>query len=144
MDFTGKRVGIIGTGATAIQLRPSAGLPVCLFCRHEWAEARLASRFESRVPAAVSQEIARTVSEGDLYINEYNLWVHHLLAADGSRPFGKGRKLIAHWNLRDEIKARVPIWKREHWEGGSDWGTCAHDLRPVSDAEHHASHGAHG
>ena len=28
-------------GATEIQLRPSAGMLVCLFCRHEWAEARL-------------------------------------------------------------------------------------------------------
>ena len=29
-------------GATEIQLRPSVGMLVCLFCRHEWAEARLA------------------------------------------------------------------------------------------------------
>ncbi len=28
-------------GATEIQLRPSAGMLVCLFCRHEWSEARL-------------------------------------------------------------------------------------------------------
>ncbi|MFN8024680.1 MAG: hypothetical protein U0Q03_24335 [Acidimicrobiales bacterium] len=28
-------------GATEIQLRPSVGMLVCLFCRHEWAEARL-------------------------------------------------------------------------------------------------------
>jgi hypothetical protein len=28
-------------GATEIQLRPSAGMLVCLFCRHEWAEKRL-------------------------------------------------------------------------------------------------------
>jgi len=28
-------------GATDIQLRPSAGTLVCLFCRHEWTEARL-------------------------------------------------------------------------------------------------------
>jgi DNA-directed RNA polymerase subunit RPC12/RpoP len=28
-------------GATEIQLRPSAGMLVCLFCRHQWAEARL-------------------------------------------------------------------------------------------------------
>jgi len=28
-------------GATDIQLRPSVGMLVCLFCRHEWAEARL-------------------------------------------------------------------------------------------------------
>lgn len=29
-------------GATEIQLRPSVGMLVCMFCRHEWAEARLA------------------------------------------------------------------------------------------------------
>lgn len=28
-------------GATEIQLRPSVGMLVCLFCRHEWAENRL-------------------------------------------------------------------------------------------------------
>jgi DNA-directed RNA polymerase subunit RPC12/RpoP len=28
-------------GATDIQLRPSAGMLICLFCRHEWSEARL-------------------------------------------------------------------------------------------------------
>lgn len=28
-------------GSTEIQLRPAAGLLICLFCRHEWSEARL-------------------------------------------------------------------------------------------------------
>ncbi len=28
-------------GATEIQLRPSVGMLVCLFCRHEWAEAKI-------------------------------------------------------------------------------------------------------
>ncbi len=28
-------------GSTEIQLRPSVGMLVCLFCRHEWTEARL-------------------------------------------------------------------------------------------------------
>jgi molybdopterin synthase catalytic subunit len=32
----------------------------------------------------------------------------------------------------DTLKATVPIWKRERWEGGDDWGLCAHDL---TDAE---------
>jgi molybdopterin synthase catalytic subunit len=32
----------------------------------------------------------------------------------------------------DTLKETVPIWKREHWAGGDDWGTCAHDARPVS------------
>jgi len=31
----------------------------------------------------------------------------------------------------DTLKQAVPIWKREHWEGGSDWGTGAHPVRAV-------------
>jgi molybdopterin synthase catalytic subunit len=33
----------------------------------------------------------------------------------------------------DTLKETVPIWKREHWAEGSDWGACAHDLRAVTD-----------
>jgi molybdopterin synthase catalytic subunit len=25
----------------------------------------------------------------------------------------------------------VPIWKRETWDGGVDWGQCAHDVAEV-------------
>ncbi len=25
----------------------------------------------------------------------------------------------------DAVKATVPIWKHERWEGGEDWGLCA-------------------
>ena len=31
----------------------------------------------------------------------------------------------------DTLKATVPIWKQEHWEGGSGWGTGASDLRRI-------------
>jgi molybdopterin synthase catalytic subunit len=40
----------------------------------------------------------------------------------------------------DSLKATVPIWKREFWDGGSDWGLAATDiteanlLRPASHA----------
>jgi molybdopterin synthase catalytic subunit len=27
----------------------------------------------------------------------------------------------------DTLKHTVPIWKRETWEGGSDWSVCTHD-----------------
>lgn len=33
----------------------------------------------------------------------------------------------------DALKASVPIWKRESWEGGSDWGTGAADLVDAAD-----------
>lgn len=32
----------------------------------------------------------------------------------------------------DTLKATVPIWKREHWEGGADWGLCATEILEVT------------
>mgnify|MGYP001550677967 CR=1 FL=1 len=32
----------------------------------------------------------------------------------------------------DALKVAVPVWKREVWPGGTDWGTNAHDLVDVS------------
>ena len=31
----------------------------------------------------------------------------------------------------DTLKATAPIWKRETWEGGDDWSTCAHPVSQV-------------
>ena len=30
--------------------------------------------------------------------------------------------------LIDALKDSAPIWKKENWDGGSDWGTSAHDI----------------
>lgn len=35
----------------------------------------------------------------------------------------------------DALKATVPIWKREKWASGEDWGTAAHDLIDIKDVE---------
>jgi hypothetical protein len=74
--------------------------------RRQWAEARLAQRFSRRIPAAVNQAITRASADGDAYIAEYNIWMHHLLDEEGRRLFPSGLRLISHWNLRDELKAR--------------------------------------
>jgi hypothetical protein len=73
--------------------------------RRQWAAARLAGRFSRRVPAAVQQEIAAASAAADLYVAEYNVWMHHVLSESGARLFPKGKRLISHWNLRDELKA---------------------------------------
>ncbi|HEX4620705.1 MAG TPA: hypothetical protein VH208_03980, partial [Myxococcaceae bacterium] len=73
--------------------------------RRQWAELRLAERFARRVPGSVAQEITRSGSRADLYIAEYNLWMHHVLSEKGERLFPKDLRLISHWNLRDELKA---------------------------------------
>ena len=32
----------------------------------------------------------------------------------------------------DTLKETVPIWKQEHWSGGSSWAVHQHPLRPVA------------
>jgi molybdopterin synthase catalytic subunit len=31
----------------------------------------------------------------------------------------------------DTLKRTVPVWKRESWAGGIDWGLCTHDIEDV-------------
>jgi molybdopterin synthase catalytic subunit len=35
----------------------------------------------------------------------------------------------------DTLKATVPIWKREHWDGGQSWGLEAQHLVDVATVE---------
>ena len=35
----------------------------------------------------------------------------------------------------DTLKTTVPIWKRETWEGGSDWALCSHPVDQVSEID---------
>ncbi len=74
--------------------------------RDTWAEARLMNRFSRRVPADINKKSAEVAAAADLYIAEYNLWMHHVLDRDGNRIFPSGKRLISHWNLRDELKAQ--------------------------------------
>ena len=74
--------------------------------RRQWAEARLAQVFSTRIPAEVNQAIAETQADAELYIDDYKICMHHLLDGQGGRLFPPGLRLITHWNLRDEIKAR--------------------------------------
>src|SRR5260370_6068247 len=75
------------------------------YSRRRWAEVRLADRFASRIPSEVRQEIAQASSDADLYIAQYNLWMHHLIAPGGHRPFPTGLGLTSHWNFLDELTA---------------------------------------
>jgi hypothetical protein len=74
--------------------------------RRQWAEARLAQRYSSRIPAEVQLEISRAGAAAEQYIAQYNIWMHHLLDDQGERLFPPGLRLLSHWNLRDEIKAQ--------------------------------------
>jgi hypothetical protein len=75
------------------------------YSRRAWAERRLTGIVDARVPAALAQAANAAEVAADQYIAGYNLWMHHVLAQDGARLFPSGKRLISHWNLRDEIKA---------------------------------------
>lgn len=73
--------------------------------RRQWAEAKLTGRFDTRIPGAVAAQITAAGAAADEYIAGYNLWMHHVLDDKGARLFPSGKRLISHWNLRDELKA---------------------------------------
>ncbi|MES2489833.1 MAG: hypothetical protein V4607_08570 [Pseudomonadota bacterium] len=96
------QIALLNFPLTTLQQRLGDGQH---WTRRQWAEARLAERYSKRIPAAVNQAIANAASDADRYISEYNIWMHHLLDAQGKRLFAPKLRLLSHWNLRDQIKA---------------------------------------
>ncbi len=76
-----------------------------LWSRRQWAEVRLAQSFSKRIPAEVNLARAQAEAETGQYVSKYNIWMHHVLNAQGQRLFPPKMRLLSHWNLRDEIKA---------------------------------------
>jgi hypothetical protein len=73
--------------------------------RRQWAEIKLTGRFDMRVPGELELAASAAEAAADQYISGYNLWMHHVLGEDGNRRFPAKKRLITHWNLRDELKA---------------------------------------
>lgn len=63
---------------------------------------------------------------GDVELSESSVVVA-VSAPHRAEAFEAGRFCI------DTLKETAPIWKLEHWDGKSDWGTCDHEIRPVGD-----------
>ncbi|HNZ37176.1 MAG TPA: hypothetical protein PKN58_06170, partial [Candidatus Marinimicrobia bacterium] len=77
--------------------------------RQKWAEVRLAQKFTSRIPAQYNQKRYEAYTAADNYITNYNIYMHNLLTEDEQRLFPEELKLIAHWGLRDELKAQYQL-----------------------------------
>jgi len=91
----------------------------------EEATAKLAAvAAEARARWPVVERLALLHRIGDLGLSDASVAV---VASSPHRPeaFDAARFCI------DTLKETVPIWKREHWDGGSDWATCSHPVRPV-------------
>ncbi|MCX7909460.1 MAG: hypothetical protein N2560_08095 [Ignavibacteria bacterium] len=73
--------------------------------RKEWAFARMGDIFISRVPSEYLQKISEVSTKAYAYISQYNIFVGNLVDDNFKTYFPKDKKLISHWNLRDEIKS---------------------------------------
>ena len=88
---------------------------------------------EAVVPvfSSIAAEIRQTFSEngriailhrkGQLQLGESSVVVA-VSSAHRPQAFDGARYAI------DALKERAPIWKKENWAGGTDWGTGAHDI----------------
>jgi hypothetical protein len=70
-----------------------------------WAEARIGQHFGPRIPKEIS-DTARAVSHRcNAWVSRFHIPVGTLRDARGDGHFEPGRKLLAHWLVREEIKA---------------------------------------
>lgn len=65
---------------------------------------------------------------GDLALSEVSV------AVVVSSPHRAGAFEAARFCI-DTLKESVPIWKREHWAAGDDWGLGAHEVGSLSPSE---------
>lgn len=83
---------------------------------------RIADEARLRWPAV--GRLALLHRAGTLSVGECSVIVA-VSAGHRSEAFESARYCI------DTVKTSVPIWKREKWAGGEDWGVDAHDLTEI-------------
>ncbi|MFG0251634.1 MAG: hypothetical protein ACF8NJ_02025, partial [Phycisphaerales bacterium JB038] len=71
----------------------------------QWAEVRLGKAFGPRVPAEVNDLARELGHQANMWVAEFHIPVGTLVDADNKKWFEPDRKLIAHWLVREEIKA---------------------------------------
>jgi hypothetical protein len=74
--------------------------------RRQWAYARTAGSNTTRLPAEVNQAISAKMASAGRYISDYNIFMGSLVGQDMKTLFPADMKLISHWGIRDELKAR--------------------------------------
>ena len=70
-----------------------------------WAEVRLAQSFGPRVPVALADQARKTSHEANQFVSGFHIPVGRMVDANGKRWFESDRKLLAHWLVREEVKA---------------------------------------
>jgi hypothetical protein len=71
----------------------------------ENAAVNLGLQFASRTPSKLQQEAGEIATRAELYISNYNIYMHNIVDEHGKRYFPEDMRLISHWGLRDELKS---------------------------------------
>jgi hypothetical protein len=74
--------------------------------RKQWAYTRSGGSNTTRVPAEVNQKVSALMADAGRYISDYNIFMGSLVGQDMKSLFPADMKLISHWGIRDELKAR--------------------------------------
>ena len=74
--------------------------------RQQWAYVRSGGSNTTRLPAEVNQAISAKMASAGRYISDYNIFMGSLVDQDMKALFPADMKLISHWGIRDELKAR--------------------------------------
>jgi molybdopterin synthase catalytic subunit len=90
-----------------------------------------------RAMAAIAAEVRRRWPDVERVALLHRVGVLQLSEASVlvvvSAPHRKAAFAAAEFAI-DTLKESVPIWKQEHWSGGSDWAVEQHPIRPVASA----------
>jgi hypothetical protein len=71
----------------------------------EWAAARVAQQFGPRIPASLADHARQVGHRATDFVNRFHIPVGTMVDAKGRRWFEPDRALLAHWLVREEIKA---------------------------------------
>ncbi len=71
----------------------------------QWAEVRIGKAFGPRVPAEVNDLARELGHKANMWVAEFHIPVGTLVDAQDKKWFEPDRKLLAHWLVREEIKA---------------------------------------
>lgn len=71
----------------------------------QWAAARVAQQFGPRIPASLADHARRVQHAAQVFVQRFHVPVGTMVDRRGRRWFEADRALLAHWLVREEIKA---------------------------------------
>ena len=92
----------------------------------QWAATRVAHQFGPRIPAELSDRARKNAFESGKFVSDFHVPVGGVIDANGKRWFEANRRLIAHWLVREEIKAGYGDADGIHKQRALTWVMARH------------------